>query len=73
MGAKKLAVMQFAKMFIILLMLVVIVEGVRIAEEQCEHDTKCYSPDDCPSGEVCCPWEISRCPDGAGSCGKNCA
>ncbi|GLJ52486.1 hypothetical protein SUGI_1116720 [Cryptomeria japonica] len=72
MGAKKLAVMQFAKKFILLLMLVVIVEGVRTVSAQC-LPPECYSQDDCPSDEVCCPWEISRCPDGAGSCGKNCA
>ncbi|GLJ52488.1 hypothetical protein SUGI_1116740 [Cryptomeria japonica] len=73
MGAKKLAVMQFAKKFIILLMLVVIFEGARIVSEDCDVEVECYSQDDCSPGEVCCPWVITRCPDGAGTCGKNCA
>ncbi|GLJ52473.1 hypothetical protein SUGI_1116230 [Cryptomeria japonica] len=73
MGAKKLAVMQFAKKFLILIMLVVIFEGLRMVSAQCGTDGECRSQDDCAPGYVCCPWVISRCPDGAGTCARNCA
>ncbi|GLJ52476.1 hypothetical protein SUGI_1116280 [Cryptomeria japonica] len=65
--------MQFAKKFLILLMLLVIFEGVRMVSAQCDPDSECYSQDDCPPGDFCCPWEIARCPNGAGVCAKNCA
>ncbi|GLJ52481.1 hypothetical protein SUGI_1116560 [Cryptomeria japonica] len=73
MDPKNLGVMQFAKKFLILLMLVFIFEGVRMVSAQCDTDNECFSHDECPPAHFCCPGQIAGCADGGGVCARNCA